>query len=139
MHRAGPLPSMRDGAAPAPAKRAPSFINDLLTRMAFELSQHQPTMRRALLLLPRLQPCSPALVRAFASSASQTSHATDAQDDAAEDHSREGMVSCCCVKQHPPMAQCVCLFCMVLARLSLALAPTSAGRSPTLSRLWKRT
>ena len=52
-------------------------------------------MRRALLLLPRLQPSTPACVRAFASGPPQTSQAVDAQADAAEDHSRGGMVSSC--------------------------------------------
>ena len=50
-------------------------------------------MRRALLLLPRLQPCSPAVARTFSSKASVTLQTPDAEVDATEDHSRESMVS----------------------------------------------
>jgi hypothetical protein len=58
-----------------------------LGKLLFQLN-----MRRAFFLLPRLQSSAPALARPFASSASHPAQ-PDAQADATEDHSRDGMVS----------------------------------------------
>ncbi len=50
-------------------------------------------MRRAVLLLPRLQACSPTVARTFSSKAPVTLQTPDAEVDATEEHSRESMVS----------------------------------------------
>jgi hypothetical protein len=73
-------------------------------------------MRRAFLLLPRLQSSStPALVRPFASSASHP--AQPKALDATEDHSRDGMVSASLKKMRlayaSPFLSNECLACIM--------------------------
>lgn len=83
-------------------------------------------MRRALLLLPRLQPCSPAVARTFSSKASVTLQTPDAEVDATEDHSRESMVSSD-LDKHLRKFDEIALSEYFCARISVLFQPLPSG------------
>jgi hypothetical protein len=89
-------------------------------------------MRRALLLLPRLQQCSPAVARTFSSKASVTLQTPDAEVDATEDHSRESMVS-------SDLDKHLRKFDEIALSEHFRFVPTSSVRLPTLLLLWRST